>query len=78
MGFEIKRRRSLLTPGLREQLAEWFKSAGPHETITAQDVATKFGVSVRYARNALAFLHTSGWIERETVWRFRSKTNDQG
>lgn len=75
MDFQIRRRGKFLRPGLREQLAEWFRAAGPNETLSAQDVATKFGVTVRYARNALAFLRTAGWIESETVWRFKSDTH---
>jgi DNA-binding transcriptional ArsR family regulator len=79
MAFEIKRRGKLLDGGLPNQLADWFTTEGRSgEFLSASDVAVKFGVTLRYARNALSKLRQAGLVERETVWRFRSKTNDKG
>lgn len=55
--------------GLRPRLIDWFKSAPPGETITSRDVAVKFGVSYRYAKNTLSILKAEGLVENESVWR---------
>lgn len=66
--FTITRRGKLLSPELRVQLGRWFESF-PGEMLSAQDVALKFGVSIRHARNELSILKNEGVIVRETVWR---------
>lgn len=55
--------------GLRPRLIDWFKNAPPGETITSRDVAVKFCVSHRYAKNALCVLQAEGLVKHETVWR---------
>lgn len=54
---------------LYEQLVSWFTNAAPGESITYKDVALKFGISERYAKNALCVLQSEGLIRHETVWR---------
>jgi hypothetical protein len=55
-------------PSLRARLDTFFES-NPTEMLAAKDVALKFNVSLRYARNALSILKNEGALERVTCWR---------
>jgi hypothetical protein len=52
---------------LRSLLRDFF-TANPHEWLTPQDVAAKYGVTVETARTTLSVLKGEGLISRETVW----------
>jgi len=54
--------------GLRPRL-EAFYVANPLSDLTAEQVAIKFDVDLRHARNELAIAVKGGLLKRETVWR---------
>ncbi len=54
--------------GLRPALAKWFEN-NPMDMLSPQDVADRWDVHIRYARNVLSILKNEGLIERTVCWK---------